>query len=176
MREWFSRLDARYGNSGFWQFLKFNVVGWSVCLLQLILANVLPFLFDSLKEPLPTWLRVIFSAEALFDGPSPYVVDGAVTWGYVLPFFLSNAIANIYGYFVNGKATFEGKVTRSGFVIYVSVLTGLILFSTWLQGAVTSCLAATGLAPLSRTIAAYAAGLIQLAVLFPLERFVIFKK
>ena len=47
MREWFSRLDARYGNSGFWQFLKFNVVGWSVCLLQLILANVLPFLFDS---------------------------------------------------------------------------------------------------------------------------------
>ena len=99
-----------------------------------------------------------------------------MTWGYVLPFFLSNAIANIYGYFVNGKATFEGKVTRSGFVIYVSVLTGLILFSTWLQGAVTSSLAVTGLAPLSRTIAAYAAGLIQLAVLFPLERFVIFKK
>ena len=52
----------------------------------------------------------------------------------------------------------------------------LILFSTWLQGFITAKLSVTSLAPLARTIAAMAAGYVQLAVLFPLEKFVLFKK
>ena len=55
------------------------------------------------------------------------------------------------------------------------VLFCLILFSTWLQGAITARLSLTALAPLARTIAAMAAGLVQVAVLFPLEKFVLFK-
>ena len=56
------------------------------------------------------------------------------------------------------------------------ILTALILFSTWLQGWITAKLAVTSLARLGRTIAAMAAGLVQVAVLFPLEKIVLFKK
>ena len=58
---------------------------------------------------------------------------------------------------------------------YVVILTLLILFSTWLQGYITARLDRTALASLARTIAAMAAGLVQVAVLFPLEKFVLFK-
>ena len=104
------------------------------------------------------------------------MVDGIVTWGYVLQFFLSNFIANIYGYFMNMKTTFRGKGSRGGLVAYLLVLTALILFSTWLQGWITARLSVTSLAGLGRTIAAMAAGLVQVAVLFPLEKYLLFKK
>ena len=104
------------------------------------------------------------------------MVDGVVTWGYVLPFFLSNFIANIYGYFMNMKTTFRGKGSRSGLAAYLLILTALILFSTWLQGWITARLSVTAIAALARTIAAMAAGLVQVAVLFPLEKYVLFKK
>ena len=104
------------------------------------------------------------------------MVDDVVTWGYVLPFFLSNFIANIYGYFMNMKTTFRGTGSRSGLAAYLLILAVLILFSTWLQGWITARLAVTSLAGLGRTIAAMAAGLVQVAVLFPLEKFVLFKK
>ena len=86
----------------------------SITLLQLALANLLPLIFDGVTAKLPPVLRPVFRPEALFEGHSPYVVDGVVTWGYVLPFFLSNFIANIYGYFMNMKTTFGGKGSRSG--------------------------------------------------------------
>ena len=56
------------------------------------------------------------------------------------------------------------------------ILTALILFSTWLQGWITARLSAAGFAALARTIAAMAAGLVQVAVLFPLEKYVLFRK
>ncbi len=168
--------DERFGDSTLWQFVKFNLVSFSITLLQLVLANLLPLAFDRVTAVLPPFLRPVFRPDTLFEGPSPYVVEGVVTWGYVLPFFLSNFIANIYGYFVNMKATFRGRGSRGGLIAYVLVLTGLILFSTWLQGWITARLAVTSLAGLGRTIAAMAAGLVQVAVLFPLEKLVLFRK
>ena len=170
------RIDIRFGDSTVWQFVKFNLVSFSITLLQLALANLLPLIFDGVTAKLPPVIRPVFQPDTLFNGPSPYVVDGVVTWGYVLPFFLSNFIANIYGYFMNMKTTFRGKGSRSGLIAYLLILTALILFSTWLQGWITARLAAAAFAKLARTIAAAAAGLVQVAVLFPLEKYVLFKK
>ena len=159
------KIDTRFGDSALWQFVKFNLVSFSITLI-----------FDGVTAKLPPVLRPVFRPEALFEGHSPYVVDGVVTWGYVLPFFLSNFIANLYGYFMNMKTTFRGKGSRSGLVTYLMILSLLILFSTWLQGWITARLSATTFAALGRTIAAAAAGLVQVAVLFPLEKYVLFKK
>ena len=170
------KMDARFGDNVLWQYVKFNLVSTSITLLQLLLANLLPLLFDGVTAKLPVFLRPVFRPEVLFEGPSPYVVDGVVTWGYVLPFFLSNFIANIYGYYMNMKTTFRGKGSRAGLVLYLVVLTLLILFSTWLQGYVVAKLSVTPLADFARTIAAMLAGFVQVAVLFPLEKFVLFRK
>ena len=170
------KIDTRFGDSTLWQFVKFSLVSVSITLLQLALANLLPLIFDGVTAMLPPVLRSVFRPDILFEGPSPYVVDGVVTWGYVLPFFLSNFIANIYGYFMNMRTTFRGKGSRKGLAAYLLILTALILFSTWLQGWITAKLAATAFAALARTIAAAAAGLVQVAVLFPLEKYVLFKK
>ena len=170
------KIDTRFGDSTVWQFVKFNLVSFSITLLQLALANLLPLIFDGVTAKLPPVIRPVFQPDTLFNGPSPYVVDGVVTWGYVLPFFLSNFIANIYGYFMNMKTTFRGKGSRSGLIAYLLILTALILFSTWLQGWITARLAAAAFAKLARTIAAAAAGLVQVAVLFPLEKYVLFRK
>ena len=170
------KLDARFGDAALWQFIKFNLVSTSITLLQLALANLLPLVFDGVTAKLPPLLRPVFRPEALFEGPSRYVVDGVVTWGYVLPFFLSNFIANICGYYMNMKTTFRGKGSRAGLIAYLVIIALLILFSTWLQGLITAKLSVTSLAPLARTIAAMAAGYVQLAVLFPLEKLVLFKK
>ena len=170
------KIDTRFGDNTIWQFVKFNLVSFSITLLQLALANLLPMLFDGVTAKLPPVMRPVFRPDILFEGPSPYVVDGVVTWGYVLPFFLSNFIANIYGYFMNRKTTFGGKGSRSGLIAYLLILTALIFFSTWLQGWITARLTATAFAKLARTIAATAAGLVQVAVLFPLEKYVLFKK
>ena len=170
------KIDTRFGDNTIWQFVKFNLVSFSITLLQLALANLLPLIFDGVTAKLPPVIRPVFQPDTLFNGPSPYAVDGVVTWGYVLPFFLSNFIANIYGYFMNMKTTFRGKGSRSGLIAYLLILTALILFSTWLQGWITARLTATVVARLARTIAATAAGLVQVAVLFPLEKYVLFKK
>lgn len=170
------QFNEKHAENALWQFIKFNLVSLSVSVVQLILANLLPLAFDGLVRPLPVFLQGIFDPAVLFDGPSEYIVDGAVTWGYVIPFFLSNLLANIYGYFVNMRATFRGEGTRAGLCLYIFVLLCLILFSTWLQGWITAKLSVTSAASLARTIAAMSAGLIQMAVLFPLEKFVLFRK
>ena len=170
------KLEEKWKEKTWWQFVKFNLVSFSITVVQLLLANLLPLLFDSFRSPLPVFLRGIFDPAFLFEGQSPYVADGVVTWGYVLPFFLSNFIANIYGYYMNRKATFHGTGSRKGLILYLCVLFALILFSTWMQGALTAFLSKTPLASLARTIAAMAAGTLQVAVLFPLEKFVLFKE
>ena len=83
-------LNEKYKDNTVWQFIKFNLVGFSISLVQLILANILPLIFDNLLIPLPVFLRGIFNPDVLFEGGSIYVKDGAVTWAYVLPFFFSN--------------------------------------------------------------------------------------
>ncbi len=154
------------------EFIKFNIVSFSVTLLQLLLANLLPYLFDGCLVKIPSFLNNIFYSNNI---PSKYIIDNYVTYAYLLPFLLSNLLANIYAYFVNMKATFKGKGTKKGFVAYVVILLTLILFSTWLQGVIVSALYTSKFASFSRTIASLTVGCIQMLVLFPLEKFVLFK-
>lgn len=177
MNAW-NRLDARLSagkGRTLWQFVKFNLVSLTVTIVQLLLANLLPLAFDRLASPLPPLLRGIFDAETLFPDGSKYVVNGVVTWGYVLPFLLANGLANIYGYFINMKTTFRGKGTRAGFAVYLAILFALILFATWMQGVIVAALADSRMAALSRTLASFGAGVVQTAVLFPLEKLVLFR-
>lgn len=170
-----------------WQIVKFLVVSLGVTIIQLVLANLLPLIFDNVTATLPGFLQHIFVPDSLFDVSkesgaaeyAKYVVSGVVTWGYVLPFFLSNAIANIYGYIQNKKTTFKSDAPTYCFVIYIFLLVALILFSTWLQAAVFGWLSNIGipvLVKLARTIAGLAAGLVQMLVLFPMEKFVLLKE
>ena len=41
------KIDRRFGDSTLWQFVKFNLVSFSITLLQLALANLLPLIFDA---------------------------------------------------------------------------------------------------------------------------------
>ena len=171
----FDKIDKYFEskNKTVWELAKFNFVNISITLLQLFLANILPLLFDNLTLKLPTLLRPIFNPKTLFQGESKYVIDGVTTWGYVLPFFLSNLAANIYGYFVNMKVTFKDKTSRKAFAIYVVVFVVLMLFTTWVQGFIVGKLTQTGFSTLSRTIASLVAGFIQMCVIYPLEKFVL---
>ncbi len=155
-----------------WEFIKFNLVSFSVTIVQLLLANILPIFFDDITTTLPPLLQIFFDPKVLFTGESKYVINGVVTYGYILPFLLSNGLANIYGYFVNMKTTFKGQGSKKGFVIYIVVLIILILFSCYLQGIIVGKLNSS----YARTIASLVAGFVQMCVLFPLEKYVLFKQ
>lgn len=170
-----------------WQFVKFIIVSSIVGIIQLALANILPLLFDSMTVPIPNALRGIFVPEMIFDMSTEsgayqsekYILNGAITWGYVLPFFLSNALANIYGYFQNRRTTFKSGAPKRNFVYYFIILIALILFSTWLQGVITGALASSAVRvfrTFARTVASAAAGTLQLIILFPLEKYVLLKE
>ena len=170
-----------------WQLVKFLVVSGLVTIIQLVLANVLPFIFDGVTATLPEFLQGIFKPEVIFDAStakgaeqiSKYVIDGVVTWGYLLPFFLSNLIANIYGFYQNKKTTFKSDAPWYNFAIYIVIMIALILFSTWFQGWLVGVIAKVEwawLQPLARTIASLAAGFIQMVFLFPMEKFVLLKE
>lgn len=180
-----------------WQLLKFLVVSGLVTIIQLVLANVLPLIFDGVTATLPAFLQGIFDPNVIFDASTTEgveqvgkyvvggviengaVVGGIVTWGYLLPFFLSNLIANIYGFYQNKKTTFKSDAPWYNFAIYIVLMIALILFSTWFQGWLVGIIAKvdlTWLQPLARTIASLAAGFIQMVVLFPMEKFVLLKE
>ncbi len=180
-----------------WQLLKFLVVSGLVTIIQLVLANVLPLIFDGVTATLPEFLQGIFAPNTIFDATtaegieqiSKYVVGGTiengvvvggvVTWGYLLPFFLSNLIANIYGFYQNKKTTFKSDAPWYNFAIYIILMVALILFSTWLQGWLVGIMAKVDwewLQTLARTIASLAAGFVQMLVLFPMEKFVLLKE
>ena len=180
-----------------WQLVKFLVVSGLVTIIQLVLANVLPLIFDSVTTTLPAFLQGIFDPNVIFDASTAegaeqigkyvagnviengVVVSGIVTWGYLLPFFLSNLIANIYGFYQNKKTTFKSDAPWYNFAIYIVLMIALILFSTWLQGWIVGVIAKIDWAwiqSLARTIAGLAAGLVQMLVLFPMEKFVLLKE
>lgn len=170
-----------------WQLVKFMVVSGLVTIIQLVLANVLPLIFDSVTATLPVFLQGIFKPDVIFDASTAkgaeqiakYVVGGVVTWGYLAPFFLSNLIANIYGFYQNKKTTFKSDAPWYNFAVYIILMIALILFSTWFQGWVVGVMAKIPLEwlqPLARTIAGLLAGFIQMVVLFPMEKFVLLKE
>ena len=156
---------------GLGEALKFLLVSCAVGVVHLVLLNVLFFSLRGWKAPLPEFLRGIFS---------PAVVgEGNDNWGYVLPFLLANITANVYGYFQNRKTTFCAKnVPRYCLWIYLAVLSVLILFFSWLQGVIAHALVAWGsprLVPFAPTIATVTTNTMQLAILFPLEKYVLFR-
>lgn len=180
-----------------WQLLKFLVVSGLVTIIQLVLANVLPLIFDSVTATLPAFLQTIFDPNVVFDASTKEgleqigkyvsgavvengtVTAGIVTWGYLLPFFLSNLIANIYGFFQNKKTTFKSDAPWYSFVAYIVIMIALILFSTWFQGWLVGVIAKIDWAwiqPLARTIAGLAAGFVQMVFLFPMEKFVLMRE
>ena len=167
--------DEKYANNSVWQFIKFNLASFTISALQLLLANVLPLIFDGFNVKLPLFINNIFGNTVNYVDKK-YVVDNVLTWGYVLPFFLSNFLANIYGYFINMRYTFKGKGNKNSMKIYLVVLFTLIVVSTWIQSAVDIFISKTAFASLSRTIAGLVAGFIQMIVLFPLEKSVLFKE
>ena len=152
-----------------WEIVKFLLVSCLVSIIQLVLVNALYFGMQGWTAPLPAWLAGIFSEQTMGARHS--------NWGYVLPFFLSNLIANVYGYFQNRATTFKAKnVPKWCLAVYLVVLFALILFCTWLQGVVVNGVQTLGVTEaLAPTIAMMVAGAVQFAVLFPLEKFVLFK-
>ena len=169
-----------------WQLVKFLVVSGLVTIIQLALAALLPLVCDQIHTLLPEFLRGIFTPTMFSTGSAEatkYVFHGVVTWGYVLPFLLSNLIANIYGYYQNKKTTFKSDSPWYNFVIYIVLLLALILFSTWMQGAIVGAM--LKLEPsnwffkiitnesVARLIASMCAGFVQMVVLFPMEKFVL---
>ncbi len=154
-----------------WQFIKFIIVSGLAGVIQIVLVNVLYYALSDWKAPLPGFLAGIFNAGVIGAGND--------NWGYVLPFFASNLLANIYGYIQNKKTTFKSDAPAWCFAVYVALLTALILFSTWLQGVIVHALVGTGVpfwSSLAPTVASMAAGTLQMAVLFPVEKFVLLKE
>lgn len=171
-----SRLDSAAEARGgaaktLWQLVKFVAVSSLVGLIQLALVNLLFFALRGWKAPLPPALAGVFSAASVGVGND--------NWGFVLPFFVSNLAANIYGYIQNKRTTFKSDAPAWCFAAYLALMAGLILFSTWLQGVVANALMSTAsslLAGLAPTVAAMCAGTLQLLVLFPVEKFVLLKE
>lgn len=148
-----------------WQMLKFLIVSLLVTIIQLALVNLLYFLMKTWTAPLPPFLSSIFSEATMGEGHS--------NWGYILPFFLSNFIADTVGYFLNKHKTFKSDAPIWHYVIYIVILFLLIAFATWIQGLIVGGLTSVGAEGIAPTIAAMAAGTIQMVVLFPLEKFVL---
>ena len=154
-----------------WQFVKFVLVSSIAGVIQIILVNILYYALRDWRTPLPAALAGIFSASTVGAGND--------NWGYVLPFFLSNLLANIYGYIQNKRTTFKSDAPAWCFAVYLALMAALILFSTWMQGVAVNALKSTnitlwvGLAP---TIASACAGTLQMAVLFPMEKFVLLRE
>ena len=153
------------------QMLKFILVSLLASAIQLVSVNVLFFMLRGWTPPLPGFLASIFTEQSVGAGNS--------NWGYVLPFFLSNLLANVVAYIQNKKRTFRSDAPKRNFVIYLIILFCLILFSTWLQGVVAGALLASEsqtLRNLAPTVAMACAGMLQMIILFPLEKFVLLKE
>lgn len=170
---WLDNVDDKAKNKGkwwhtLWQYIKFSAVGIFITLIQLALVNLLYFFMKSWTTPLTGFIGDIFSESTLGEGHS--------TWGYLLPFFLSNFIANTIGYFLNKKRTFKSDAPKWHYVIYIIVLVLLITFSTWLQGVITNGLVSVNVEFIAPTVAALTVGMMQSIILFPLQKFVLLKE
>lgn len=171
--KWLDRVDEKASKKGrfikfLWQLVKFNAVSLIITLTQLVLVNILYFMMKGWTEPLPGLVGDIFSETAMGEGHS--------TWGYILPFFLSNLIANTMGYFLNKNKTFKSDAPWWHCVIYLVVLFLVIVLATWIQGLVTNLLIGVGLEVIGPTLAAMAAGFIQFLILFPLQKYVLLRE
>ncbi|MCR5698402.1 MAG: hypothetical protein K6G52_02045 [Treponemataceae bacterium] len=174
MANFLDKIDEKAAAKGvfvkfLWQFFKFIIVSCMAMIIQLILVNVLYKAMKDWTPDLPGWLAKIFNETTMGEGHS--------NWGYVLPFLLSNLIANIYGYIQNKITTFKSDSPWWCMAIYIVLLVALILFSTWLQGLVNNaCAKVDALVKYGPTLAGATAGVLQFAVLFPVEKFVLLRE
>lgn len=170
---WLDSIDEKAAKKGakiklLWQIAKFCIVSLLVSAIQLALVNLLFFCMKSWVDPLPGFLGDIFNEETMGPGHS--------NWGYILPFFLSNIIANTVGYFLNKHKTFKSNSPWWHYVIYIVFLFVLILFTTWVQGLVANLFIKWGVESLGPTIASMTAGTIQMLLLFPLQKWVLLRE
>ena len=170
---WLDEVDDKIAERGnwhktFWQFVKYCIVSTIITIIQVVLVNGLYYLMKGWTEPLPSFLADIFSESTVGEGHS--------NWGYILPFFLSNFIANSVGYFLNRHRTFRSDAPIWHYVVYIGVLFSLILFSTWFQGVVANWFIEMGYELIAPTIGMSAAGIIQFIVLFPIQKFVLLRE
>lgn len=149
------------------QIISFMFASCAVTILQLVLVNLFLYLMHGWKAPLPDWLGRFMNPQTVGYGND--------NWGYVLPFFLSNALANIYGYFQNRKTTFHSDAPQYCFHIYLVLISVLILLSTWLQGTAAHRIGILYPYLPAASIAAFLAGMLQWLILFPAEKFILFR-
>ena len=166
-------LDDRINAKGkwwknLWQLLKFGIVSFIITVIQLALLYLMYYLMKDWKEPLPGILAMIFSKET--------VGEDHANWGYMLPFFLSNFIANTIGYFLNKSRTFKSDAPLWHYFLYIVVLFILILFSTWFQGVLMNVFINWNLEVIGPFVAMNLAGFIQFLVIYPLQKFVLLKE
>ena len=166
-------LDDRIEGKGkfhknLWQLIKFGIVSFIITIIQLGLLYLMYYLLKSWKEPLPNFLAVIFSESTVGKDHD--------NWGYVLPFFASNFIANTIGYFLNKRRTFRSDSPLWHYFLYAGVLFALILFSTWFQGVLVNLFIGWNMEPVAPFFAMNIAGFIQFLVLYPLQKFVLLRE
>lgn len=176
MAKFLDKIDSKAEQKGklvkiLWQFFKFLIVSCTATIIQLVLVNVLHRAMKGITSPITGFLGNIFTEQTMGAGNT--------NWGYILPWFLSNLLANIYGYIQNKLTTFKSDSPWWCMMIYLVLIVALILFSTWLQGLVFHACEASqlkGLIKFGPTIAAMSAGTLQFAVLFPVEKFVLLRE
>ena len=166
-------LDDRFEKKGklyknLWQLFKFGFVSFIITVIQLALLYLMYYLMKGWTEPLPGILAVIFSPET--------VGEDHANWGYMLPFFLSNFIANTIGYFLNKSRTFKSDAPIWHYLVYIVVLIILIIFSTWFQGVLMNVFIVWGVEIIGPFIAMNLAGFVQFLVLYPLQKFVLLRE
>lgn len=166
-------LDDKFEKKGklfknLWQLFKFGFVSFIIIVIQLGLLYLMYYLMKGWTEPLPGILAVIFSPET--------VGEDHANWGYMLPFFLSNFIANTVGYFLNKSRTFKSDAPIWHYLVYIVVLIILIMFSTWFQGVLMNVFIVWGVEVIGPFIAMNLAGFVQFLVLYPLQKFVLLRE
>lgn len=166
-------LDDKFEKKGklfknLWQLFKFGFVSFIITVIQLGLLYLMYYLMKGWTEPLPGFLAVIFSPET--------VGEDHANWGYMLPFFLSNFIANTIGYFLNKSRTFKSDAPIWHYLVYIVVLIILIMFSTWFQGVLMNVFIVWGVEVIGPFIAMNLAGFVQFLVLYPLQKFVLLRE
>lgn len=153
---------------GIWIFVKFAAVGLFTAAIQIALVNLLYFLMRGWTEPLPGILGILFTEKVMGVGHD--------NWGYLLPFLISNLIANTLGYIINKKKTFKSDAPRWHYVIFIVALVILVLFTTWLQGVIVNWMIDGGLENLAPSLSSAIIGTVQGVALFPLQKFVLLKE
>ena len=167
-----AKVEGREGLKTVWQAGKFSLFSVVAMLIQTTLQLILPFIFDRMTTPLPGWLSWIINPGTLSpEQQALYVVAGVVTWGYLLPFFLSNYTANIVTYILNKKYTFKSSAPHWHFVLYFILMTLVIVFSTWLQGVCFGWLGHYSIPEwLNRLLVMAPAGLLQFIAFFVIQK------